>query len=382
MATQTGDCLASVPQLSRLTSLAVKGNWCGSAAMLQQLLSQPLPLRQLLIISCDLGEHAVLDLVKMTLLTELNATAWDVTYGSVLPAQLQHFAAGAPQPHALSVLLPLKQLQRLRLFTLFSDQRPLLQLAQLPALQHLSLHYSATSAAAGAAAAWPQLPQLRELDVMCCDNVPLPHQMAAILATVGWCSSLTRLALQVLESPTGSRHDARNIAACGKLAGVTNLRDLYIYWGSSLAPGDAEALTALTSLTSLGLVSLGSAMDDATAAALARSMPQLQDLDLGQCELGSMTCLAAIAKLVHLTSLNLQDWHIGVRSDSKLTRAGLMLLTGLTSLQRLRLCWNEAVTKSVVGEYWAAVRTGRNSNGISSSFDISRLYDWAEPWDT
>jgi hypothetical protein len=34
-----GNCLASVPQLSRLTSLYLNSNWCGSAAMLQQLLS-------------------------------------------------------------------------------------------------------------------------------------------------------------------------------------------------------------------------------------------------------------------------------------------------------------------------------------------------------
>jgi hypothetical protein len=302
----TGNCLACVPQLSRLTYLAVKGNWCGSGAMLQQLLSQPLPLQQLLIMDCDFDEHAVPDLARMTQLTKLTAPRWKLTEGSVLPAQLQHLEAAAPQPRTLSVLLPMKRLRRMRLYTSFPDQQPLLQLAQLPALQHVSLHYPALSAPAGAAAAWPQLPQLQELDIpIGYDTPPLPRQMAALLAAVSRCSGLTKLDLQVLESPTSNMFDVRAVAACSMLAGLTNLRDLCIHRGSELVPGDAKALTALTGLTRLQLCELGSAVGDATAAALTRSMPQLQDLDLAWCDLGSMACLADIGKLVHLTSLNI-----------------------------------------------------------------------------
>jgi hypothetical protein len=353
--------------------------------MLKQLLSQPLPLKQLLIMNCDVGEHAVLDLVKMTQLTELETIGWDFTEGSVLPAQLQQFEAATPQPRALSALLPLKQLQRLQLDMGFPDQQPLLRLAQLPALQHVSLHYSAAAAAAGAAAAWPQLPQLRELEVAAQWMAEaLPSQMPAILDALAHCSGLTRLELRVLESPTGSSHDARAVAACGKLAALTNLRDLYILSDSMLAPGDIKRLTALAGLARLWLSDLESAVDDATAAALARSMPQLQDLDLEGCDLGRMTCLAEIGKLVHLTRLNIKDFDRDVNKSSGLTRQGLMLLTGLTRLRTLQLCENQEVTAKVVEEFWAAVRAARRSRcGSSSLSELSPYeagYDWEHPW--
>jgi hypothetical protein len=380
----SGNCLACVPQLSRLTSHVMKGNWCGSISMLRQLLLQPLPLQHLLIVNCDFDVQMVMDLGKMTQLKKLETLGWNLTEEAVLPAQLQHLIADAAQPQALSVLLPLQQLQRLRLCIDFPDQQPLLQLAQLPALQHMSLHYYSASAAAGAAAAWPQLPQLQELDIVSGGEVvPLPGQMAALLAALAHCSSLTRLELQVLESPTGSRHDVRAVAACGKLAGLTNLCDLHIYLGSRLAPGDAKALTALTGLTRLWLDELGSAVDDAAAAALACCLTQLRDLDLGGCALGSMTCLAAIAQLVHLTSLNIDDWHSDYRCDSKLTREGLMLLTGLTQLQKLQLCRNDEVTDEVVEEFWAALRTARSSCCGNSTLTEVPSYEAAYrliPW--
>jgi hypothetical protein len=379
-----GNCLACVPQLSRLTSLVLKGNWCGSMSMLQQLLSQPLQLLQLLVANCEFGEHAIISVGKMTQLKALETVGFRLSERSELPAQLQHIVADARQPQALSVMLPLQQLQRLRLCIDFPDQQPLLQLVQLPALQHMSLHYSSVNAAAGAAAAWPQLPQLRELDIVSRgDVVPLPSQMAALLAALAQCSSLTKLQLQVLESPTGSMYDVRAVAACGKLAGLTNLRDLHIYLGSRLTPGDVGALTALTGLTRLWLDDLGSAVDDAAAAALACSLTQLQDLDLGGCELGSMTCLAAIAQLVHLTSLNIDDFDCDYPLDSKLTREGLMLLTGLTRLQELELCRNDEVTDEVVDEFWAALRAARSSccgnsilTGVSSYEAAYRLIPW------
>jgi hypothetical protein len=361
-------------------------NWCGSGATLQRLLSQPLPLQHLLIMNCHSGEHAVMGLVKMTQLTELETIGWDLKEGSVLPAQLQNYIGDAPQPSALSTLLPLKQLQRLRLYVSFPDQQPLLQLAQLPALQHMSLHYYEENAAAGAAAAWPQLPQLQELELAFGGDIaPLPSQMAAILAAVARCSGLTKLELQLLESPTGSMVDARAVAACGKLAGLTHLRHLRIEHGSKLAPGDMKLLTALTGLTCLCLSGLKSAVDDATAAALACSMPQLQDLDLGGCELGSMTCLAAIAQLVQLTSLNIHDYDCDISCSRILTRKGLMLLTGLTRLQQLQLYINDEVTVAVEDEFWAAVRAARISRcGSSTLTELSSYeaaYNWEMPWD-
>jgi hypothetical protein len=46
----TGSCAPAIMQLSRLTSLRLEGcHWCGSGEQLQQLLAQPLPLRQLVL---------------------------------------------------------------------------------------------------------------------------------------------------------------------------------------------------------------------------------------------------------------------------------------------------------------------------------------------
>jgi hypothetical protein len=389
----TGNCLASVPQLSRLTSLALHGNWWGSDEMLQQLLSQPLPLQQLFIIRYPYDapqELAVLDLVRMTQFTDLKSYGWGFAEGSVLPAQLQRFEADAPQPHLLSALLPLKQLQWLRLYVGFPDQQPLLRLAQLPALQHISLQYTAASAAAGATATWPQLPQLRELDISGYDiDAPEPSETAAILDAVARCSGLTNLWLQVLEEPTESSKDEQVSAACGKLAGLTNLQELCIDLKSELAPGTAIALTALTGLTSLSLNNQMSAVDDATAAALARSLTQLQHLELEGCELGSMTCLAAIGKLVHLTFLSI-DTHVDpdVCNCGRLTREGLMQLTGLTRLQHLEVIGrqnNKEITASDVGEFWATVQDARREQGYSGSRTMTEssyesAYDWQMPW--
>jgi hypothetical protein len=323
----------------------------------------------------------------MTQLTALETTLWDFKEGSVLPRQLQRFEAVAPQPRALSALLPLTQLQRLELYIESSDQQPLLRLAQLPGLQHMSLGYFDAIAAAGAAAAWPQLPQLRKLNITFCDDhAPLPSQMAAMLAAVAQCSGLTSVELHALESPTGSRDDARAVAACGALAGLTNLQDLYFHSDSKLAPGDAKELTALTGLTALCLAGLGSAVDDATAAALACRLMQLQDLDLARCELGSMTCFAAIGKLVHLTSLHIFDDEGDRGFCSRLTPQGLMLLTGLTRLQHFWPPQNVAVTHDVIDEFWAEVQAALRDRCGSSSLEDRQMswyeatYDWEVPW--
>jgi hypothetical protein len=122
----------------------------------------------------------------------------------------------------------------------------------------------------------------------------------------------------------------------------------------------------------------GSAVDDATAAVLACSLTQLRELDLEQCELGSFSCLAAIGKLVHLTNLNIDNYDC----DSVLTREGLMLLTGLTRLQKLQLCPSKEVTGAVVDEFWAAVRAGRRSDSnLDEPLSYEMAYNWEMPWD-
>jgi hypothetical protein len=150
-----------------------------------------------------------------------------------------------------------------------------------------------------------------------------------------------------------------DVAICGKLTGLTNLKRIHMY-GSDLVPGDALALTALTGLTRLGLhlgalgctwVHLGAGVGDLAATALASSCKQLRHLDLSRCDvhLSSMACLAAIAQLTQLTELRLE------RNDG-LTQQGLMLLTGLKQLQTLSVDRNAEVTAEVVDSFWAALR--------------------------
>jgi hypothetical protein len=75
-------------------------------------------------------------------------------------------------------------------------------------------------------------------------------------------------------------------------------------------------------------------------------------LDLSNNELGSMVCLAAVARLTQLTELVLYD-DVGVNG---LTLRGLMMLTRLSRLQKLGVGQNDEVTAQVFGRFWAAVR--------------------------
>jgi Leucine-rich repeat (LRR) protein len=267
--------------------------------------------------------------------------------GSVLPVQLQQLHLQAwYSSDAVSVVLPLQQLQRLSLAQGFTEHQPLLQLAQLPALQHLSVEYTEAHVAAAGAAVWLQLPQLRELEITFGDEAPLPSHIAAILDVHAACTQLTRLHLEAVQSLSEEYAYAQPVAACSKLAGLKNLRNLCIAQGSKLVPKDVRALTALTGLTQLVLSGLESAVDidDVAATALACSLKQLQHLDLSDCTLGGMVCLAAIGQLTQLTGLHF--------SGLWMNREDLMLLTGLSRLQQLEadMCIEDENT------FWATVR--------------------------
>jgi hypothetical protein len=112
---------------------------------------------------------------------------------------------------------------------------------------------------------------------------------------------------------------------------------------------ESLALKALIGLTQLVLADAGAAVDDHVATSLASNLRQLQHLDLFECDLGDMGCLAAIGQtLTQLTELQL-------RRSSKMTQAGLMQLTTLVRLQQLGVDRNEEVTDGVLREFWAAV---------------------------
>jgi hypothetical protein len=88
---------------------------------------------------------------------------------------------------------------------------------------------------------------------------------------------------------------------------------------------------------------------DIAATAIAGSCKQLCHLDLSECGLLSMDCLAHVGQLTQLTALLLQD-------NPGLTQQGLMQLTGLTRLRQLGVTRNAEVTGEVIDRFWAALR--------------------------
>jgi hypothetical protein len=152
----SGGCLA---QLTRLTLLELD---CGvmSEQMLQQLLTTSLSLRVLRLFGAF--KCQVLDLSELVQLQEYrndNASA-----KTTFPPQLQQLLMGAVScEQDFESILQLQQLRHLDVVNGVAKPELLLRLAELPALQSLSLQYCENEAAAATAAAWPQLPQLHEL---------------------------------------------------------------------------------------------------------------------------------------------------------------------------------------------------------------------------
>jgi hypothetical protein len=343
-------CLAGVAQLSQLTSLELQhyerqANQDGDPQQLQQLLAQPLPLRVLhLKIYGGGSEPPHLDMSNLTQLHVLSS--WR-HLNATFPPQLQQLTlVGISTEQQVEAALKLQQLQRVE-FRAASLQQPqlLARLAQLPALQHLSLEYIFSSDAAATASAWQQLPAARELDLGFRGNAASIWDWEVIINGLAAATSLTRLDV------TAAAAGAEAVEACAQLAFLTNLRELCIGCASRIVPGDALALTALTGLTSLQLASVGDGVGDIAATAIAGSCKQLCHLDLRDCGLLSMGCLASVRHLTQLEELLLEE-----NDAMRLTQQGLMLLTGLTRLQQLAVDRNAEVTDEVVCRFWAALR--------------------------
>jgi hypothetical protein len=344
-------CLSGVAQLARLTKLTLGGFW--PAMALQELATAALPLQHLDLEHADIAvprdsQGPLLDMRGLSQLQEL--TAWEVPGGWLLPVQLQRLTmVDLKQAGSLSAILALTQLQELNLSPSLQDPALLLRLGQLPALTHLALEYLVSEEAAAAAPAWPQLRQLSELRVEYMEGAA-PEQQATILAAVSACTGLTKLELQIEGNMDQHWEEAVGIAACAKLAGLTRLQDLSMppSYGA-LALGDAQALSKLTGLTRLVLKGAGQGVDDVAATALACCLRQLHHLDLSDCDLGSMACVAAIGQLVQLTELRLHS-----DRGAMLTERGLMLLTGLLRLQHLDTVGDAELSLEVLEQFWAA----------------------------
>jgi hypothetical protein len=265
-----GCVLPSLAQLSQLTSLRLVGNWQKWEQPLQQLLGQPLPLRQLQLELCH--DLPALDMSALGQLQQLTVVQM-LPKGTVLPEQLRQIQLGnirsppfgtLQSAAELSALHSLKQLQRLELVVGTEDSEVLINLAQLSAVQDLALHYRATSTAAVTASVWLQLPQLQELTVddrtfSFGANMPNQQRLSAILAGVAAATGLTKLQLQAWAFAATEPGEAGlmpelpfkpvAVAVCPSLTGLTRLKDVCISYGAPAMAAEAEALTALTALT-------------------------------------------------------------------------------------------------------------------------------------
>jgi hypothetical protein len=305
-----------VALLPKLTSLTLP--WSADEEPVQQLLSQPLPRLQQLLLTCCFAE---VNLSHLTQLQELGGEhGASLVAGSVLPAQLKRLQLIARDgTRMLSSVLPLQQLQQLRLEVYFPEQQPLLQLAQLPALQHLALHYANPTAAVGAAAAWPLLPQLQELVVgdrgPHHNPYPTPQQFFNLLGAVTACSALTKLQLGcsaagTIEFGYQTYPDNRQLEVCASLASMTSLQELQLsnMW---LVPGDAAALTALSALTNLSFRfhGDGEGVDSVAVCALASCLKQLRSLEFHGCgaDFRSPNLRAVLGQLQQLTELRITN---------------------------------------------------------------------------
>jgi hypothetical protein len=338
-------------------SLSLAGIWSNFEQALQQALAQPLPLRQLHLAVGMPDRLPALNLVQLTQLEQLS-TPQQLGDGSMLPQQLQRLQLG-PCKHRsdlTAMLFPqhLQHLQRLQLMDVWG-QHALLQLAQLPALQQLGLQYTSCDAAATTVLVWQRIPQLRELSLVGSLQSTLPR-MRFIMAGLAAATNLTKLEVHLYmpmsELQAGYEGDGSSelgLACCGWLAGLPRLQELCLDCETPLAPGDAIALTSLTSLTRLALPRARDGVGDTRAAALAASLSQLQHLDLRECRLCSDAALAAIGQLRQLTELRLEG-------NNGITRQGLMQLIGLVRLQQLGIDRSADVDGAVMKRFWSIVR--------------------------
>jgi hypothetical protein len=276
--TSLGSALTDLAQLSQVTSLELSADvlepcdrdrWATPRKLAQvlqalpQLLAQPLPLQELKLglwrQRCQLP---ALDMALLIKLTELDVSTCVLAEESVLPAQLQWLAAATwVDSQGLAPVTGLKQLKHLSLQVNFTQQQQLLQLALLPALQHLALQYrDAAAAAAATASAWQLLPQLLVIEHME-TRAPLPSKQrwSAMMAGTAAATSLTKLELDprmrsdggpIAQPPLAALFEPDEVAPCVRLTRPRGLKSLRIGnvigpgWGINLATGDVLALTA------------------------------------------------------------------------------------------------------------------------------------------
>jgi hypothetical protein len=314
--------------------------------------------------------------------------------GFQLPRQLQHLRLGTCSSGStlVAAVMSLQQLTHLSFIVGFEEKEPLLQLAQLSALQHLALEYHSVSAAAATAAVWQCLPQLQEL---CLDyqvagltkrdakllDPPEKQQLAAVAMGVAVTPGLTKLVFSTMLQigvvdgeatdtqrawfePLAPGVDGAHVFSA--IASLTTLRDLHVQGFAFLEGAQASQLTTLSGLTRLVLNGQWHVAEDAAAAALVSSLPQLRHLELQNGGFGPK-CVAATGHLQQLTELLLEGYFLPV--------GGFMQLTGLSQLQRLGwdLGWERAKggpdeePREPIEQFWAALKPLRRRSMLAYS---------------
>jgi hypothetical protein len=266
------------------------GAWTDLNAPLQRLLAQPPPLRQL---ALCLDGLPTLDMAALTQLTYLKLTVHScgdaIQEGTVLPPRLQELVLGRCwQPHNLEPALKLQCLQRLSCPLEYPASSQLAQLSQLPSLQHLCLTHRVF--AYESASLWKKLP-LQALHVYGFAS----SSQEAVSVLCGIAAATTITCLELIGYGTlipGIMIDA--VAACSSISGLQCLQRLHVR-NIDLVPGDALALTALTSLTRLSVRQPGCGVHEGLVKALAGSLTNLKDLYLQlQANILNQECLECV----------------------------------------------------------------------------------------
>jgi hypothetical protein len=198
-----GSCLEGVMQLSCLTSLKLAGDWSDLDVYLQPVL-HTLKLRQLQqldLIGLKVAVDGGLVLSHLTQLTELSIEDLDPYHDGEfpvkLPSQLQRLQLGACEgPVSFAYIMQLKQLKHLSLVVEGADNDQLLQLGQLPGLEHLALLYHEPDVAAATAPVWQRLKQLQELQLDLDDEGSSSQELGVVLAGVAACRGITKLMMK------------------------------------------------------------------------------------------------------------------------------------------------------------------------------------------
>jgi hypothetical protein len=180
-------------------------------------------------------------------------------------------------------------------------------LRQLTGLESVDLGYISLEEAARDSQLWGSIPRLTGIrvwnGVMLTDEAGAPLQQK-VTRSLSALTQLTRLELTLTDKPIIYHHQS-STPVCRNFAKLTRLRRLNLecVGGGQLPQRDCLDLMQLHQLTSLTLNSVGKAVDDAVAVALACNMPQLCHLDLTQAGLSTDASMAALAQLRHLTRL-------------------------------------------------------------------------------